>query len=570
MIFLMCFLIFFSIIYPVVSSQEEGRDLIIDKVDINVINALENNTLVEVFIKIEINNISSIDRVLSSLDESEFKLIKRSVYNDAFSGNISKKGVEKIINNPDVRGMYLNRVAKVTLQDSTPLINATTVWNSLGYTGRGQTVCVIDTGINWSHPDLGGCAYTDNINDGSCSKVIGGYDFYNLDDDPMDDYGIYSGNPYGHGTHVAGIVAANGTIKGVAPDAKLVALKACSWNYYDGCTDLAVQQSIKWCVNHSQEYNISIISMSFGGGDYNDETCLHALDDEFNLTHSSNISVVISSGNDGFIDGISWPACSPNVTSVGATTKSDSISDFSNRGPNLDLLAPGEEINSTSRSGGYVSMDGTSMAAPHVVGVIALMLEKNKNLTPDELLFKMKQSGKIIYDSVSGLNFSRVNAYNAITNRIIFMTNKTFNGSLGGTSGADLLCMNDSNKPAISSSSIYKALLGTGNRYVSGNDWVLRANTTYKRANTTITVGYTNSQKWFIFSLSNPISNISKDVWTGLRSNGNLSEYNCSQWTSSSNSLYGMTGLSTSSTSSSIERVEKICDSLRPLYCVEQ
>lgn len=96
------------------------------------------------------------------------------------------------------------------LATSVPDIGATAAWTSYGVTGSGVRVAILDTGVDYTHSDLGGCF-------GPSCKVIGGYDFVNDDDDPADDNG--------HGTHVAGIVAANGSLKGVAPDASILAYK---------------------------------------------------------------------------------------------------------------------------------------------------------------------------------------------------------------------------------------------------------------------------------------------------------------------------------------------------------
>ncbi|MBI5804141.1 S8 family serine peptidase [Candidatus Pacearchaeota archaeon] len=124
------------------------------------------------------------------------------MFSNGFVGEITAEGINILANNSNVTKILFDRVVHTTLQQSLPLINATDVWD-LGYTGEGQTICVIDSGINYTHPDLGSCAYTNNISDGSCAKVIGGYDFRN-DDDPIDDQG--------HGTHVAGIAAAQDEI----------------------------------------------------------------------------------------------------------------------------------------------------------------------------------------------------------------------------------------------------------------------------------------------------------------------------------------------------------------------
>src|SRR3989338_7120208 len=130
----------------------------------------------------------------------------------------------------------------------------------MNITGKGETACVIDSGIDYTHPDLGGCT-NDTFLAGNCSKVIAGHDFKNNDTNPIDDQG--------HGTHVAGIIAStNETYRGVAPDATLVAIKVCDNTTGGNCADEDIINGIDWCINNASKYNISVISMSLGGGSF--------------------------------------------------------------------------------------------------------------------------------------------------------------------------------------------------------------------------------------------------------------------------------------------------------------
>ena len=169
------------------------------------------------------------------------------------AGKIFRKGLVKLRNHPDVLRIHKDRKAFINLAQSIPLINADTI-QDLGFSGTGVTVAIIDTGVDYTHPSLGGCF-------GTGCKVLGGYDFVYNDSNPMDDNG--------HGTHVAGIVASTHlTYTGVAPGVNIVALKVLdnfgSGNFSDGTA------AIDWSIENKDVYNISVLNLSLGnGGEYN-------------------------------------------------------------------------------------------------------------------------------------------------------------------------------------------------------------------------------------------------------------------------------------------------------------
>ncbi len=336
------------------------------------------------------------DKALLKLDPDEFHLKYRYNTISGFAGKITQEGLDELEQDPNVKAIYEDLILNITLFGSVPLINADKVWD-LGMTGNGTFVCVLDTGIDYTHGDLGGCF-------GEGCKVAGGWDFVNNDADPMDDHG--------HGTHVTGIVAANGVLRGVAPDAKLFALKVCSSS--EGCSGSAMIAGVDWCNNKSSEYNIVAITMSIGEGKYNEKTCPIWMDEVIDTAHDLGIAVTVASGNEGHSNGISYPACSPNAISVGSTTKADVISYFTNTGSLLDVLAPGGGIFSTVLNGNYGFKSGTSMATPHVAGVIALLKQASPSLTPDEISDRLKDTGIPIVDPDNGLSFPRIDILAAL------------------------------------------------------------------------------------------------------------------------------------------------------------
>lgn len=235
--------------------------------------------------------------------------------------------------------------------------------------------------------------YVDSIANGttisqSSCRVVGGYDFVNHDSDPMDDNG--------HGTHVAGIAAANGTIKGVAPDAELFAYKVL--DSMGSGYDSNIMSAIDMAVSDS----VDVISMSLGSDTIiPDYPLSEAIDNAVN----SNIVVVIAAGNSGPGYGTIYsPGNTMSAITVGAVDKNNVIADFSSRGPTLwnsiamikpDVVAPGVDIcsaefdsfSSDSRcvDQQHISLSGTSMATPQVSGAVALLKQYRKSWTPDDI-----------------------------------------------------------------------------------------------------------------------------------------------------------------------------------------
>ena len=408
-------IIFFLIILIGVNSIEDEDT----KVDQEVVDKVqtEGKAKVIVVLKDEVEkdygvlsvtenvNVEDVKDDLNLEVEREFNIIK------GFSVEIDSNELNELIEDGRVKSIEYDRQFFALLSDSVPLINASLVHvlqsGNVNITGIGETVCVIDSGIDYNHEDLGGC-FGDNC------KVIGGYDFVNNDNDPDDDHG--------HGTHVAGIVAGdNETYKGVAPGAKLVAIKVLDSS--GSGTTANIISGIDWCVTNANSYNISVISMSLGDNLNYTSYC----DDDYsgfsssiNVAVANNIIVSVASGNDGNKTGISSPACIQNATSIASTTKSDVISSFSNRASILDFLAPGEDIISAQLSSGFVSRSGTSMAAPHFAGVVALMrqffnLETGSSLNTDEVNSNLTEFGINITDTDGeGLVFPRIDIYNTI------------------------------------------------------------------------------------------------------------------------------------------------------------
>ncbi len=287
-----------------------------------------------------------------------------------------------------------------------------------GIRGDNFTICLIDTGIDYTHPALGGCTQSQFLS-GDCEKVVGGYDFGEDDNNPIILSQFKNPNK-GHGTNIAGIlISDDNKFRGVAPNAKLVVIKVdkdnetiATGNHLDEFFENVVS-GMQWCIDNGSKYNIKVISMSLGyikegdsGYDENDCPDDYGIQSKINEAIANDIMVVVASGNDYHSNGIATPACLKNATAIGSSTVrysfNDLISLHTNRGTALDLLAPGSFIYTTKVGGGftkfYESVIGTSFATPHVAGVITLIKQYDPAMKANTIESLLEDTGKKITD----------------------------------------------------------------------------------------------------------------------------------------------------------------------------
>lgn len=257
------------------------------------------------------------------------------------------------------------------------LVKAPEAW-AKGYTGQGVVVAVVDTGVDYNHADLKDNIWTntkeipdngiDDDGDGYIDDVRG-WNFVNNTNEVMDDNS--------HGTHVSGTIAGENNdfgVTGIAYGAKIMPVKVL--NDSGSGSYSAIANGIYYAVNHGA----NVINLSLGG-DFPNSTLASAID----YASKKGAVVVMAAGNNGY-PFVSYPAAYANKSgiAVGAVDQNNNIADFSNQ-PGLSQLAyvtaPGVDIYSTVPGDKYASYSGTSMATPHVAGVVALMLSANHNLT---------------------------------------------------------------------------------------------------------------------------------------------------------------------------------------------
>jgi len=392
------------------------------------------------------------EMVIRVLDTKQVRVINRFRYIAGFSAQVTLKGIEELIDNPDVVSVEKDEVIYPNLAQGIPLMNAAMVRNS--YSGSGTAIAICDTGIDYTHASLGGGGFPN-------SKVIGGYDTGDDDPDPMD--------LDGHGTACAGISAGNlGTsgdyIGGVAYNAKLYGIKI-THGSGGGAYISNMIEGWEWCITHQYDdlnNPIMIINTSFGGGRYyglcdNASTSMTAA--AANAV-AAGMTLFVSSGNDGYCDSIGWPACISHVISVGAvydaafTSSSigwcvadgscapkiptvgcasgyyfpeipepDRVIVYSNTSAFLSLLAPSNWATTTELGGGYwntpYGFGGTSAASPYAAGAAACLQNAAKAitgsfLTPIQVKSTLIDNGDLVTDGKVAINKPRVNLGDAI------------------------------------------------------------------------------------------------------------------------------------------------------------
>jgi subtilisin family serine protease len=273
-----------------------------------------------------------------------------------------------------------------------------------GNDGAGTVVAILDTGVDTDHPSLEGriiheaCfSQESHCHNGSTEDVGSGA----AEDDA------------GHGTHVSGIAASDGTVgaPGVAPGAELVAIKVLYDCSFSGCFDAfsEIVAALDHLITHHDSLNTRVINMSLGTNALFSTSCdattayNMAGSDAVNALRELGVIAVAASMNDGSSGQMASPACLENVVSVAAVTRNGTVWPNANTNGRTDLAAPGVGITSLGIGGGTRSASGTSMAAPHAAGCLALLAQDRAAATPDELVRRLLTSPATVTDSDNGV-----------------------------------------------------------------------------------------------------------------------------------------------------------------------
>lgn len=244
-------------------------------------------------------------------------------------------------------------------------IDADLVWPTS--TGIGVKVAILDTGISLSHPDLK-------------NNVKGGVNTINPAKSANDDNG--------HGSHVAGIVAASNNsigVIGVGPSINLYAVKvlnAAGSGYYSD-----IIEGLQWSVQNGMK----VVNMSFGAS-----VGTQSLHDAIIAANSSGITLVAAAGNGGIASPVGYPAAYPEVIAVAATNVNNQVASFSSAGPEVDVAAPGVSVYSTYKGSSYATLNGTSMAAPHVTGSAAMLISTKGLTSPADIEARLEATADLL------------------------------------------------------------------------------------------------------------------------------------------------------------------------------
>jgi subtilisin family serine protease len=327
---------------------------------------------------------------------------------------------------PRVRAISVDAGGRGGLVESLPIIEVPGL-RARGIDGGGTTVAVLDTGIDTDHPDFAGRitgerCFCDNLDGSGCCP--GGTTERSGPGAAEDDNG--------HGTHVTGIAAGGGAVaaQGVAPRANIVAVKVMdSGNRFRSFTQIF--QGLQWIADERPD--VDVINMSLGSdalflpGDCAGSAISFGLQPVIARLRDRGVLITASTGNNGSTTRTWLPACMDEVLGIGATYDTDGghcgvlagtpddVACFTNSSASMDLLAPGVSTTASYRGGGTATLSGTSMAAPHVAGTIALLKQVAGRALPSDVVQDvLTRTGQPVVDTRNGLTFPRIDAGAAV------------------------------------------------------------------------------------------------------------------------------------------------------------
>ncbi len=377
-------------------------------------------------------------KILADLQGTDYEVLARYDYIPFIALQVSPNALAVLENSPNVLGIEENRAWKLIeppqengegekgggiiddsrvdpmLDDTATLVGAAAVW-AMGYTGAGWYVAVLDTGIRRTHQFFTGKTIIEACrasgrdgNPGNGGDCPNGLASQNGAGSAVHYSNTYSG--FDHGTHVAGIATGKyGTLAGMAKGAGIIAVKIfskftaadCGGSPCVSAYDVDIIAGLNYIYSLRDTYHIASVNMSLGGGKYPSfcDTANSSMKTAIDLLRAVGIATAIATGNNGYCNYISYPACISTSVAVGSSTKTDGDSPFNNWDPDTQrLYAPGSAIYSSTgdSNSSYASWNGTSMATPHVAGAWALLKQANPGAKVTTVLNALRATGKSI------------------------------------------------------------------------------------------------------------------------------------------------------------------------------
>lgn len=372
--------------------------------------------------------------VLRRLREHDARLLHSYDYVPFMAMEVDAATLKALATDPSVSSLHADEKQAPALFENVAFIGGDAQFTFGGYTGAGQTVAILDSGVDSTHPFLQGkvvseaCYSTPNKQNGEESLCPNG------ENSQVGPGSARPGCPFqlcDHGTHVAGIIAGNQmtidfeephgpqTLAGVAKGASIIAIQVFERDPGDKISTYPTDQikALERVYALRNEFRIAAVNMSLGGERYTSQEECDSLNPSIkaaiDLLRSVGIATIVSSGNAGYIDSTSSPACLSSVISVGSVGYDETsvwISESSNRASWLSLYAPGIDIVSAGfgDSGDWTAKSGTSQAAPHVAGAWAVLREKAPSASIDDILTALQSTGIDVPDFANSFVKKRI------------------------------------------------------------------------------------------------------------------------------------------------------------------
>jgi subtilisin len=358
--------------------------------------------------------------LIQSLRIEPDRLVRKFKYVPQLVIDANPSQIAALSLNPWVRSMHEDKLVGLDLALSVPYIGANNAWAE-GYTGEGQVVAILDSGVDSDHEFLAGKVVSE-----ACYSNSGGLgDGTTLCPNGLPEQigtGAAANCPVAilgceHGTHVAGIAVGSGaTFSGVAPGADLIAIQV--FTEFEDPICLMFGQPNSPCImtylysdlisglervyELRETFDIAAVNLSLGGGYYDTECGEDPLNAIIDTLRSVEIATIVASGNSGYTDAIGTPACVPSAISVASTNLFDQVSSFSDVASFLDFYAPGDGIYSSMPDDTYGYREGTSMAAPHITGAWAVIKSKIPQGRVDFIYQVLAKTGSLVDDQRAG------------------------------------------------------------------------------------------------------------------------------------------------------------------------